>query len=411
MVNTFYDPKTGVPYDYGVEAFLDLPAAAPFFKRFNVETGPVPQANVTTQYIDFITGKPVDLKTPAVDDSVAAMEKFLSIVEPWTNLTQPGYWNFPEKDKIPEDFLLPFGEFITKHGLEAAILWMYESTGLGPGNMTQQTMLVELQAFGTYMAQSFLGELGEYAPVKGNQALYNAIADDLCEDVLYDSTVIDSWRTEYGVFLTVQNHKTGQITLITARQLLIAIEPTETNSAPFDLSSEEKEVLGKFTYTREYSGIVNNAALVAPNNYANMAAGAAPDNYLVLPDRPFTNTLSWMGGENYFHVIIVGDDQTTEADAKALAQKNFDTLLKAGRLAKGAKSQELDWLAFSVHGPMHARVSSEEVEAGFFQQLNGLQGQRSTWWTGGAFSCNFQTTLWEFDETLFPKMLAELEKQ
>lgn len=57
---------------------------------------------------------------------------------------------------------------------------------------------------------------------------------------------------------------------------------------------------------------------------------------------------------------------------------------------------------------MHARVAPEDVQAGFFQQLYALQGQRSTWWTEGAFSCNFQTTPWELDETLIRKILANL---
>ncbi|GAM42415.1 hypothetical protein TCE0_044f16374 [Talaromyces pinophilus] len=409
MVNTYIDPNTGDAYDFGVEAFLDLGNATGFFERFGIETAPLSQTAVTTDYIDFITGEPVNLTTPSWPDQLAAFEKFLSVVEPWTDYLQPGYWNFPEPADIPEDFLIPYGDFITKYGLEAAVPLIYETTGLGLGNMTQATTMFELQAFGTYMAQSLVGQLNSSHPASGgNQALYNAIEKDLGGDVLYNSTVLSSLRTDWGVFLTVQNHVTGQITLVTARQLLLAIEPTPDNVAPFNLDSEEERVLSKFTFTREYTAIVNNSAFVPPMSYSNMAAGAAPDNYLVLPNAPFVNEISYMGGDNLFHVIIVGDDSTTEDDAKALLQQNFETLLQAGRLNETYSGQEIEYVSFSVHGAMHARVSVDDVSAGFFQDLNNLQGQRSTWWTGGAFSCNFQTTLWEFDETLFPKILANL---
>lgn len=409
MVNTYVDPATGIPYDYGVESFLDLGNATGFFERFGIKTAPLSQANVTTEYIDFNTGAIVNLTLPSFTDQLAAFQKFLDVVQPWTDFLQPGYWNFPQPADIPDDLLIPYGDFITKYGLEDAIPLIYETTGLGLGNMTQATTMFELQAFGTYMAQAMVGQLESYHPATGgNQALYNAIEKDLGEDVLYNSTVLQSLRTTWGVFLTVKNNATGQTTLITARQLLIAIEPTTQNMAPFDLDDNEKTVLSKFIYTREYSGIVNNSAFAPPTSYSNMAAGAAPDNYLVLPNAPFTNTISYLGGDNLFHVIIVGDDTLDEAGAKALMQQNFETLLKAGRLAESYNGQQINWVSFSNHGPMHARVSVEDVEAGFFQDLNALQGQRSTWWTGGAFSCNFQTTLWEFDETLIPKILANL---
>lgn len=49
------------------------------------------------------------------------------------------------------------------------------------------------------------------------------------------------------------------------------------------------------------------------------------------------------------------------------------------------------WAAFATHGPMHARVTVEQVKVGFFQDLYKLHSARSTWWTGAAFAANFQT--------------------
>ncbi|RJE19555.1 hypothetical protein PHISCL_08110 [Aspergillus sclerotialis] len=370
MVDTYIDPKTGTAYDFGVQSFLGVGNATGFFERFGIELAPFARANVTTEYIDFNTGSPVNYETPTMEAQMAAMEKFLNVVEPWTEYLQPGYWNFPQPADMPEDFLVTFGM----------------------GNMTRQTTMFELQAFGTYMAEAMLGKMGSYhVSSGGNQALYNAIAKDLGDDVLYSSTVIDTRRTDSGVFLTVKNRATGKVTRITARQLLVAIEPTEENTAVLNLSQHEQTTLSKSSYTREYTGILNNTALEAGKSYFNIPSASAPDNHLVLPDFPH----------------IVGDDTLDEASAKALVQKNFNAMIRSGHLA-GSEIRELNWVDFSVHGPMHARVFVEDIQDGFFQQLYKMQGERSTWWTGGAFARNFQTTLWQFDESLIPRILERL---
>lgn len=413
MVDTYVDPKTNKTYDYGVATFLDLGKSKDFFNRFDVAVDSNREAApFATEIFDFTTGKPVDLTPAPVDGMLAAFEKFLTVVEPWTDYLQPGYWNFPDPADIPADFLIPFGDFVTKYGVEDAVSVIYGSTGLGLGNMAKETTMFVLQSFGTYMAEAITGKRASYTPIQGgNIALYEAIEKDLGHDVLYQSTVIDSKRTDHGVSLTVKNHATGEITKLHARQLLMAIEPTAENMAPFDLRPTEKSTLSKFTYTREYAGIVDNSAFADGIQYSNLPSSASPSNYLALPDTPFVNTITSIGGEHLYHVIIVGDDHLDESGAKALMQDTFTTLLKAGDLAEPAQGQEINWVAFKVHGPMHARVTPEEVKAGFFQQLYTLQGDRSTWWTGGAFACNFQTTLWDFDETLFPKILAALDGQ
>lgn len=407
-VDSYVDPKTGTPYDYGVKTFLDTGNATGFFDRFGIERGSSATVSVTTEYIDFLTGNSVNFTSPPMADQMSAMAKFLDIVEPWEHLMQPSYNEFPVGDDIPADLLIPYGEFITKHGLEDAVPLMYQSTGLGLGNMTAETTLFVLQGFGASMARAMLGKQDMFVPASGrNQDLYDAIADDLEEDILYSSTVISSKRSASGVSLTVQNHKTNETTLIRAKRLLLAIEPTASNMAPFDLDADEKAVFDKFIYSTEYTGLVDNAAFAANASYFNLPASAAPSNYLALPDPSFTARIDYFGGDNLFRVTVVGDETLDAAGAKELVQKDFDTLLKAGQLAE-SDAGELSWVDFSAHGPMHARVSVADVKDGYFKKLYALQGGRSTWWTGGAFSVNFQTTLWEFDELLFPELLQGL---
>ncbi|KAJ5605153.1 hypothetical protein N7510_010307 [Penicillium lagena] len=410
MVDTYVDEKTGATFDFGVQSFLNVSGSTEFFARFNIPiTTNSSSISSTQKYIDFNTGKTVDFTTPVYTKENAAIAKFFKVIKPWESMLSPGYWNFPEPKDIPEDLLIPFGQFLTKYGLEDSTPLIYASTGLGLGNMSEVTTMFVLQSFGWDMARAFLGEMALYTPASGgNQVLYDAIAKDLGDDVLYSSTVIDSRRTEFGVFLTVRNHKTQKVTLIVARRLLIAIEPTQSNMEPLDLTSTEWGALSKFTYSNEFTGLVNNAVFNTSYYYYNLPSDAAPDNLLVFQDEPMVASFEYTGLEHLFRVMIIGNKTTNAAESKVLAQESFSKLLKAGQLSGSTRDQKLSWTAFSTHGPMHARVSIEDIKSGFFQDLYQLQGSRSTWWTGGAFSANFQTQLWKFDEVLIPKILEGL---
>lgn len=364
--------------------------------------------SVTTEYIDFTTGQVVDFIPPEFPDQMEALAKFLAIVEPWENLTQPGYFNFPEPEDIPADLLIPFGDFVVKHGLENALPIVYQSTGLGLGNMTNEVTLFVLQSFGAPMARAILGLQDSFIPASGRiQDLYDAVADLLGKDVLYSSKVFETRRTKSGIAAQIRSSKDGKVTRVLARRLLIAIEPTKGNMAPFALDNNEQDVLSKFTYTQEFAGIISNDALAENFSYFNLPPNAAPNNYLSYPEVPFTARIDDLGS-SHFRVITIGGNDFTEKGAKRLLQTDLNTLADAGIL-NDQDVGKADWLAFSTHGPMHARVSVKDIKNGFFQKLNALQGQRSTWWTGGAWSVNFQTTLWQYDDIIIPKLLKGLE--
>ncbi|CEJ54428.1 hypothetical protein PMG11_00741 [Penicillium brasilianum] len=411
MVDTYVDKKTGATFDYGVQSFLNVSKAKDFFDRFNISVGSNSSSpTLITEYIDFNTGAEVAFQPPSLTAQITAIAKFLDVITPWESMLQPGYWNFPEPDDIPEDLLIPFGEFLTKYGLEDGAPIIYATTGLGLGDMSEVVTMFALQGFGWDMARGMTGQIGLFTPTSGgNQALYNAIAKNLGDDVLYSSTVISSHRTNSSVQLTVQDHKTGKSTQIVARRLLVAIEPTDDNVAPLDLSPFERDTLAKFTYSNEYTGLVDNSVFNTSYYYFNLPSSAAPNHTLVFQEEPMVASFQYTGLEHLFRVMIIGNTTTTSREAKSLAQTSFDTLLNTGRLTgTELQTQELNWAAFSTHGPMHARVSVDEVKSGFFQDLYKLQGARSTWWTGGAFSVNFQTKLWEFDEGLIPKIVEGL---
>lgn len=388
---------------------MDSGNATGFFDRLGVERKLVAPGQATTRYFDFKTGEVVDFAPPAPQDMMAAFQSLMVGGEKYESFIQgPGYFDFPQPEDIPEELLKPYGEFISNYGAEAAMPMIFSSTGLGFGNITNQMTLFALQAFGAPMARSLLSGKTFTTASGRSQDLYDAVAEHLGGDVYFSSSVISTERSEDGVLVQVKDHKTGEVTEISAKRLLISIEPTMGNTKPFDLDENERAVLSNFEYSRVYTGIINNANLEKGISYHNLPPSAAPDNYLVYPELSFTGRIAYLGSGQYFSVAILGDESLDAQGAKELFQKDFSKLIEVGVL-EGNVDDEVSWVDFNVHGPMHARVTEDVVRDGFFQDLCALQGQRSTWWTGGAWATKFQTFIWDFNDVILPMLLEGLD--
>lgn len=319
----------------------------------------------------------------------------------------PGLWSFPGAGEVPEDLLMNFGDFVEKYEIQDALPIMWETTGLGVGDMLNKETLPVMMAFGAQMARLMLGLQSASIPASGrNQDLYDAVAEFLGDKVYLNSRATSSNRTDEGVTVTVVDEITSEETIIHAKKLLIAIQPVADKLAAFDLDAHEKAVFDKFQYSRVYAGVVSNPSLPINDTFYNFPDSANDNTQTHYQDFNLTASIGAVDySKDLFQVIVVGDEKLGPEQAKAVAQDDFSNLVDSG-VFTASDQPELTWLAFSNHGPMHDRVSSEEVEAGFYSDLYALQGLRSTWYTGAAFSSNYQTILWEYNEVLLPKMLA-----
>ncbi|KAK3358784.1 hypothetical protein B0T25DRAFT_531155 [Lasiosphaeria hispida] len=406
-VSTFDDPETGTPFDFGVQTFNDYGPARAFFQRMNVTVGVAPRTPLVSRYVDFKTGLPVDFTPPSAADRTAALQKFLNVTQAYEQYFLPGYWDFPAPGDIPADLLLPFGEFVNKYGIHAAVNQVFEVTGMGVGDMANALTMYVLGAFGPPMIRAFIGLGTTFTPTsRRNLELYEAIEARLGHDVLYNSTAVQTIRTSLGHTLWVQNTN-GTHTLVRARKLLLAIEPTAANMAPFSLDATENTLLTKFRHQRIHAGIVTHPSLPANTSLVNTPASAAPANYLALPTGNFNARVDHMGGGSAnFRVLMVGNETFGAAEAQALVRGNFEALVAAGTVRTAGAENPLEFKAWADHGAMHMHVSADEIRGGFVQRLYALQGRRATWWTGGAFSVQFQAVLWAFDDILLPKIVA-----
>jgi hypothetical protein len=363
-------------------------------------------SRVASKYYDFTTGGAVsNYSSGDITAALPSIIKYASLCKQYERFLLPGYWNFPDPASIPEDLFLSFGDFVTKHDIKAILPWAWSTTGNGVGNLTEKMTIWAMQAFGGQMARLFLQQQAAFVPASGRNAdIYDAIAKFLGDDILYSTIAINSTRTTEGVTIAVKNRKTGEKTTIKAKKLLVAIPPLGPNQAALDLDKAEQDVFGKIQYTREYAGIAASLSLPVGSSLINMPEAANASTYTFYPQLNFTQRFESVSPNNHlFRVVLVGDETFYADDATALAQKNLDDLASWDVLPT---SNQLNWVAFRDHGAMHVGVSAQELKSGWMQEFYALQGQRSTWYTGGTWSAPFQTVLWEFNEVLLPKMLA-----
>jgi hypothetical protein len=380
-----------------------------FPTRMGVSTnGSMAFGPVTTKYVDFLTGSPVPNYTPpAAADNTAAMKTYLELCEKYEDLLIPGFFNFPTPSQIPEDLTMDFGDFVAKYNISAVVPKLYDATVMGVGDFMSVPTMYVMQASGTPMAKALLGQARAIVPASGNlHELYERVADFLGSDVLYSSTVSSSKRSDEGVSVTVRSANGSEIK-ITAKRLLISIEPTMANMAPLDMDDDEEEVFGKLGYTTVYAGLIKHPSLEKGTAYVNTLPAAAPSNYTVYPSIAQVGKIGQqVGSDSLFVFTAVGTDKDTPESMKRVIGKAIDSMAANGTIPRTNGTAAFP--VFADHGMMHSRVSAEELKKGFIQKQLGLQGKRSTWYTGAAFSTGYSTVLWAYNDILLPGLIEGL---
>lgn len=381
-----------------------------FPERMNVSTsGSMAFTPNNNEYIDFATGVPVkDYIAPSQERMFGALQRYLDAIEPYEDMVLPGFFNFPEPESIPEDLLMPFRDFVEKYDLEAAVSQIWDSTAQGIGDTMDVPTLWVIQASGIPMVKALLGSGAAAVPESGRlYDLFEAVAEFLDGDVMYSSTVVSADRHDKkGVALRVQN-EAGDLTCIKAKRLLIAVQPTPENMAPFRPDAMEKKVIDKLGYTTVFAGILQHPSLGINTAYTDRLQSTGPSNFTEFPVAAQVGRIDYLGGTaDLFQFTAVGTDEDTIESIKALIAQSIDTMIDAGTLS--ASEGSLTFPSFANHGKMHPRVTADELRSGFIQAQLALQGHLSTWYTGAAFSAGFSTVLWEYNKVLLPEVVQGL---
>ena len=395
--NTYVDPVTGAPVDFGVALWEDIPVVRNYFAHLGValttvdSNAPSPFVN---DFADFASGTIIPSSALPQGNPATAFATYLAQQAKYPYLNN----GFDLPSPVPDDLLLPFGDFIKKYQLDdmAYIVFQY---GQGLGNILAQLTLYTLKNFNTEVVGGILNHFLVTAQ-HDNHELYDKALVELGSDALLNSTVLRIDRSEEDCIRAVVSTSSGR-KIIKAKKLLIAIPPKLHNLGFLDLDSDECDLFGQFNNSYYWNSIVRNSG-VPDNTSLNNLAPTAPDGIPAMPGI-YTITASGVPG---LHQVYYGSPYPIPADkVKSDILSTIATLVKAAGFSPAPGPA--DFAAFSDHSPFELTVSADAIKAGFYQQVNALQGKHQTWWTGAAWQTHDSSLIWNFTEyNILPQLMT-----
>lgn len=386
-VNTFYDPATNLPVDYGVQAYINNEQTQAFFSRFDIPLNASTTSPFTTYVADFKAGVVIPNATyPDPTTLIGPLTNYLTVMS--TNFPFLSEATFDLPDPVPEDLLMPFGQFVAKYNISdvVSVIFTFAHT---VGNLLEAPTLYVVQNFG---AAHILGLASGYvyAPA-GNQAVYDAAAEWLGDRVIYNNKVTATARNQDGT--TTINLSDGAI--VTTKKLLITIPPTLGNLAGFDLDDEETYLFEQWSNVPYFVGVTKQTGLPNLTNFINFDTSSVGN----LPSVPYVWRLETVGVPGYQTVKVIGEADSIKAqglvyDAVTKIDKSLATLSLGGSVGPA----ENIFAAWEEHPLLGLNVPTGSIQAGFYKSLYELQGRHNTYWTGNAWASDYSPLLWAFTE-------------
>ncbi|KAL4880337.1 hypothetical protein BJY04DRAFT_228626 [Aspergillus karnatakaensis] len=384
---TLYLPD-GEHINYGVEGYFNNDITKDFFAQLDLDYELLLPGSILSSNVNFETGEVV-LPGSGLLGTVAGALLYRAAIEEFHYLST-GAYNLP--DEIPEVLLRPFREFVEKHALQGALGVIF-TFAENLGDLLDRPLLYVIQNFGIPQIDALVSG-GYIRPKNGTGELFAKAAT--CIDplnIFYSSAAVDVSRNETGVQVTVRNHESGKEMVVQAKKLLIAFPPTlpSLQAQGFDLAEEETALFSKWNYMSYYAATITNTGLPDGLNVANTNPENQPGS---LPEPPFIWELEYSGVSGYFLVKIVAHDNFTAADAKDLIFESLKSMRESGSYQ--TTPEDMVIAAFADHSPETLTVDVEDIRGGFYKRLYGLQGERSTFYTGYTFCMDYSTVLWEY---------------
>ena len=396
---TYTIPGTDTTLDYGVQGYSPLVDGSydvieRFFGAYDVPISYIHRTETsggTARYFDFRTYQELKNFTYSTDLSSYT-----------TQVDKYPYLNFQVQtpSPIPSDLTLSFGDFVKKYSLQSSVFDIYyQAEGLGDTlSLPAYYVLREMNAAHLLALQP--SSPGLLVTTAGdNQEPYIKAQAKFGTDALVGSTVQSAHRNESGVELTV-NTPSGPL-IVRTPKLLVTIPPTTSNMEPFDLDNSESNLFSKFAYSGWYVALVNITGLPVNASFQN----AGTDTLYNLPQLPAVYQITTTKVSGIYLVRYGSAGYMSTNDVRADMVSSVEKIRAAVTPNAGYLAAP-DILAFGNHLPYTLHVTSADLAAGFDNQLWGLQGHRSTWYSGATFTGSSSTDVWNATEAIVASMLA-----
>jgi hypothetical protein len=264
-----------------------------------------------------------------------------------------------------------------------------------------------MQAFGASLTRQVLNnEL--LLPVGSNSLLYQRVLALLGDDILLSSTIADVQRTFNGARLLVkQGNRTYQIN---AKRILYTAPPSLTALASYELDEKEKDVFSKWKVNGEWIGVAKIPCIPENFSLTYIPSSAALDNKVAIKDWPYSLRLGSTGptGLRLFRVVLGANYTISADDVKKIVTESVKHLQDIGTVTG---NYSVEFKAMGDYTRPVWKQSAGELKEGFVQKLYALQGHKSTWYTSSGWGAPYSSTLWEYTDTVLPKLLADLNEE
>ncbi|KAF4982425.1 hypothetical protein FZEAL_1943 [Fusarium zealandicum] len=388
--STYHVPDSNITIDYGVQGYGNEQVIKDRFESFDI---PMINLKVTEtgfgvpNYVDFRNGRALKGFNFSQD-----LSEFKAQSEKHPFL----YYSTRLPDPVPEDFVLPFRDFLKKYKLEdSAYNLFYNLQGLG--DLWSQPTLYILK----YMNREYLeimnpGSKGALVTARNNnQELYDKAQRWLGTDAFLSSQLIEAERDSGGVQVVIQTP--GGARTIQAKKLLVTIPLLEANMEPFGLDRTERGLFCQFDATGWYVGLIRANGLPEQFAYQN----TRPDTRWNLPQLPALYQISPTAVPGIYLVRYGAEGNLPDSIVKRDMLHTFERVRSA---VAGKNLEPAEFLAYASHYPFGLHVSAQEIEKGFYNKLDDLQGHKSTWYSGAAVISHSTGALWNFTDNLVDSM-------
>ncbi|TLD09563.1 hypothetical protein PspLS_11829 [Pyricularia sp. CBS 133598] len=398
--NTYKDAQTGATFDYGIVSLVNITATTDFFgslgvslKKFNGQFVPNEQA----------VGADFKQKTKAAtwplssrNDTAAALKAYQQLLEKYPYLNS-GY-HLP--DEIPDEILMPFGDFLEKHNLGAIAYQGWLVYG-GMGNALAQPMIYMAHYFNQLQVKARLEDLRVTEANNNMQSLFDAAQKKLGQNAIVG---VRETKVNRGVEgrVEVQVTTASGSKTVRGRKLVIAAPPTLDILQSFlDLSTEETSLFSQFNNSYYWNAVVDNTGFPNDTGIYNSDAKAK----FGIPALPGIYNFEPTGVANLHAAYGGSPSRLSQSEIEA----QITSSISGAQQALGYPTLQPKIVHSNNHSPSGLTVSVDAIKGGFYKRLNALQGQQNTFWTGAAWCCGSSSSIWNYTEhEILPPLIASL---
>jgi hypothetical protein len=404
--NTYTDRATGIPADYGVAIWHNTSTVSEYFNRFNV---PLTRAaaifNSQPLPFDYGTGSIVNVPAAARPSQQAigeALQKYVAFLMKYPQLAGGMFLPRP----VPQELSMPFGQLAKQLGIEAAVPTLIQFNP-ATGDASTLPTAEFIRVAGLELVQQIVNQSFVTSARGNNSEIYGKAQAELlqAQSLLLSSQVISSQRRDNGVEIAV---KTPQgIKYICAKKLIITIPPRLENLTPFNPTQNERSVFSKWLNAGYYNCIVKNTGLppttVISTNLRNpFAQGNDPGIVLASP-----NTIPGHSNVYYSTPRSTAQFPLSIDVVKARILAELKRAQAVNQSNRNFTQTQPEFVVCQSHSPFYLQVTSEDIASGFYDRMNALQGQKSTYWTGAAWRGQDSTAIWNFNKQVLLPMVMQ----